>query len=169
MLKTLFVSIVGGLVIWFVQDYFRDVPKAYFSISNPIEIPSSTGNTEYAQEISVVNRGRTNVKDLAIRAPLPITSYKLTKHSSLTKESLGADPNRFELIYPELPVEQRITLLMRYSGRPISKNLFEISHASGLGLNQEDNSGSISFTWFWVALSLGWLISSATDLRRFKR
>lgn len=169
MFKTLFVSIVGGLVIWFVQDHFRDVPKAYFSISNPIEIPSSTGSTEYAQEISVVNRGRTNVKDVAVRVPLPITSYKLTRHSSLVKESLGADPKRFELIYPELPVEQRFTLLLRYSGSPISKNLFEISHASGVGVNQEDNNGNISWTWILVALWLGWLISSTTDIYRFKR
>lgn len=169
MFKNLVVAIVGGLVIWFVQDYFRDVPKASFSVSNPIEIPGLSGKIEYAQEVSITNTGRTNVKDVSVRAPFSVSSYKLSKHSSLVKEGLGTDPNKFELIYPELPVGQRFNLLLRYSGNPIDKKLIGVNHDSGAGSNQEDNSGGFSFIWVWSAFILGWVLQSISDLRRIKR
>lgn len=169
MLKSLFVAIVGGLILWFAQNYFRDVPTATYSISSGVEIPNSQGSAESAQEISVVNSGNSAVKLISIKMPFRINSYKLTKHSNLIKEEVVSDANGFELVYPELPQGQKIGLLIRYNGGPIAKSLISISHANGIAQAQENQTSSINITWVWIAYVLGVLTQSFGDIRRMKR
>ncbi|WP_211474645.1 hypothetical protein [Collimonas humicola] len=169
MLKNLVVAIVGGLILWFVQDHFKDVATATYSISEAIEIPGSNGAAEYAQEIAVVNSGHSPVKAISIKVPHHISSYKLTKHSSLIKEEVVSEPNSFELVYPELPAGQKIRLLVRYDGIAIEKKWISVSHADGNGQAQENQSSSINYNWIWLAYFFGVISQSFGDIRRLKR
>ncbi|MEM4987659.1 hypothetical protein V8G57_09705 [Collimonas sp. H4R21] len=169
MLKSLVVAIVGGLILWFVQDHFKDVPTATYSISEAIEIPGSKGTDEYAQEIAVVNSGRSLVKGISIKVPHHISSYKLTKHSSLIKEETFSEPNSFELVYPELPAGQKIRLLVRYDGLAIEKKWISISHADGNAQAQENQTSPINYNWIWLAYIVGAISQGFGNIRRFKR
>lgn len=169
MFKNLIVAIVGGLILWVAQDRWKDVPTASYSISDAIEIPSSQGSAESAQEISILNSGRSAVKDISIKVPRTISSYNLTKHSNLIKEQIVSGSNSFELVYPELPKGQKIRMLIRYDGGPINKGYISINHADGNAQAQENQSPSLNYLWVWIAYIFGVLTQSVGDFRRFKR
>jgi hypothetical protein len=170
MLKNLAVAIIGGLVIWFVQNHFKDVATATYSISDAIEIPGSQGKTaEYAQEITVLNSGRSSLKAVSIRIPNHISSYKLTKHSNIIKEESISEANSFELVYPELPTGQQLRLLIRYDGNSIDKKWISISHADGNAQPQENKPSPFNYSLIWLAFCLGFVSQSVGDIRRWKR
>jgi hypothetical protein len=169
MIKSIFTTIAAAMFVWFAQDYFRNTPHVTFSISEPIEIPSSSGLTEFAQEINIANSGRDTVKEISIRVQRHINSYKLTKHTSLLTEVTGSDPKAFELIYPELPVGKKFTLLLRYSQDPIDKKWISISDPAGPAINQDNDTYKFGLTSLWIAFVLGLLSSSFSEVIKFKR
>lgn len=169
MLKNILITIIAGMILWFAQNYFRETPQATYSISEPIEIPGSNGLAEYAQEINVTNSGRGTVKDIFIRVQRHINSYKLTKHTSLQAEVTGSDPRNFELMYPELPVGKKFTLLIRYSQEPIEKKWISISHAAGPAINQENDVYKFGIASLWTAFFLGIFASSLSEIVKIKR
>ncbi|MDR3481934.1 MAG: hypothetical protein P4L91_14605 [Burkholderiaceae bacterium] len=156
MWKSLIFPVVVSLIVWFAQDRLKDVPTIAYSISDAIEIVGAQGKTEYAQEISVINSGKSETKAISIRIPHHIASYKLTKHSLLTKESTSSDADTFELDYPELPAGQKIRVLVRYDGYPIEKKWISVSHAAGPAQPLENPSNSINYAaivfGFWIGL-----------------
>lgn len=169
MLKNILVVVFGGLILWFVQDYLKDMPTATYIISDAIEIPSSKESHEYAQEVLIVNSGRSVVKTVSIKVPHHVSTYKLTKHSNQIEEKIFSDVNSFELVYPELPSGQKLRVLIRYDGSPIIKSWISISHADGNAQAQEDQSSKINYAWLWLAFTAGMLFSTFGDLRKWKR
>ena len=169
MLKSLVFPFVVGIAIWFVQDYFRDIPVAVYSISDSIEIPGSQGRAEYAQEVAVENTGRNAIKNVSIKVPAHIASYKLTKHSDLAKEESVSQPNSFELLYPELPSGQQIRLLLRHESSLIGKNWISVSHAGGNAQPKEKSTPPINYLWLWIAFTIGFISQTVGDIRRWKR
>lgn len=169
MLKSLLVPLVVGLVIWFVQNHYKDVPTATYSVSDAIEIVGSQGKVESAQEVTIVNSGSSAVKDISIKVPRYISTFKLTKHSSLIQEKSFPGESSFELVYPELPSGQKIRLQIRYDGSPMEKSWLSISHADGNAQAQENQTPPINYLWIWLAFFLGTLMQTAPEIRRWKR
>lgn len=169
MLNNLIVLIVGSLIVWFVQDHFKDVPAVTYSVSDGIEIVGSQGKSEYAQEIAVLNSGKRTANTVSVKIPRHISSYKLTKHSNLIAEKAFSEANSFELVYPELPTEQKIKLLVRYEGSPISSDWISINHADGNAQPQDKQSSKTNYLWIWIAFWLGLGSSFILDIRSFKK
>lgn len=169
MLKNLFAPLVVGLIIWFVQYHYKDIPTAIYTVSDSMEIVGSQGKIEFAQEITVTNSGQNAVKDISIKIPQHISTFKLTKHSSLTQEKSFSEKNSFELIYPELPSGQKIRLQIRYDGYSIAKNWISISHANGNAQAQENQTPAINYLWIWLAFLFGSLTQTLSEIRRWKR
>lgn len=169
MLKNLIVLVVGSLLVWFVQDHLKDVPAVTYSVSDGIEIVGSQGKSEYAQEIAVLNSGKKTANAVSVKIPRHINSYKLTKHSSLVTEKAFLEADSFELVYPALPVNQKIRLLVRYEGSPISSDWIAINHADGNAQPQDKQSSKINYLWIWLAFWLGFMSSIIWDIRSFKK
>lgn len=169
MLKTIFVAVIGGLILFFVQNELKDVPTATYSVSDAIEIASPKGASEFAQEIVVNNFGQTPVKNISVKVPKSITTFKLTKHSNQIGERVFKEADRFELVYPELPPKQQFRLLARYDGSPMTKDWISISHDDGNAKVQDTQNSSINYFSIWLAFFLGVLVSSINDIRRWKR
>jgi hypothetical protein len=169
MLNNLIVLIVGSLIVWFVQDHFKDVPAVTYSVSDGIEIVGSQGKSEYAQEIAVLNSGKRTANTVSVKIPRHISSYKLTKHSSLIVEKAFSEADSFELVYPELPTAQKIRLLVRYDGSPISSDWISINHADGNAQPQDKQSSKTNYLWIWIAFWLGLGSNIILDIRSFKK
>ena len=169
MLKNIIGAVVIGLIMLFVQNYFKDVPTATYIVSEAIEIVGSQGKSEYAQEIVVANPGHSALKDISIKVPRHISSFKLTKHSSLIQEKTFQGDNSFELVYPDLPSGQKIRLQIRYDGIPMDKSWISISHADGVAQPQENQTPAINFLWIWLAFCAGILSQSVSAIRSWKR
>lgn len=169
MLKNLFIPVIVGLILWFVQDHWKDTPTATYAVSDAIEIPNAKGNLEYAQEVSVFNSGRSVVKAISVKVPRHISTYKLTKHSNQIQEKSFSDASSFELVYPELPSGQKFRILIRYEGIPIPKSWIPINHADGNAQAKEDQAPKINYAWLWLAFTAGMLTQIIGDVRRWKR
>lgn len=169
MLKNLVLPVLVGLILFLVQDRWKDMPTATYAVSEAIQIPNPEGNLEYAQEVSIFNSGRNLVKTISIKVPRHISTYRLTKHSNQIHEKSFSESNSFELVYPELPQGQRIRLLVRYEGTPIERDWISISHADGNAQPQDNQSPSISYFWIWIAFSIGFLSNIVLDLRKFRK
>lgn len=169
MVKTIISGIVVGLVLWIIQDYRKDVLLATYIISDAIEIPTSEGRPKYAQEIIVTNSGQSLVKDISIKIPRHVSTHKLTKHSNQVEEKIFSEPNSFELVYPELPSEQKISMLVSYEGDPLKKNWISISHSNGNAQAQENAAPETNYFLIWVAFILGMFTQIVGDIRQWKR
>jgi len=169
MLKKILITVAAGLILWFVQDHFKEMPTATYIVSDAIEIPSAKGSPEYAQELSIINSGRSVVNAISIKVPRHISTYKLTKHSNQIQEKTFSEANNFELVYPELPSGQKIRLLIRYDAAPIEKSWISISHANGNAEAQENQSPKINYLWIWLAFMVGTLSQATGDIRKWKR
>lgn len=169
MLKTILVAVIGGLILFVVQNKLKDIPTATYSVSDAIEIANPKGNSEFAQEIVVNNFGQTLVKNISIKVPQSLTTYKLTKHSNQISERVFKEAGRFELVYPELSPKQQFRLLVRYDGLPMAKDWISISHDDGNAKVQDTQNASINYFWIWLAFFSGTLVSSINEIRRWKR
>lgn len=169
MLKTLIVTVVGSLIIWFVQERYKDAPTITYTVSDAIEIVGSQGKTEYAQEISISNPGRSEVKAISVKVPRPISSYKLSKHSRSTKEETYLEQNVFELLYPELPAAQKITLLVRYDHLPVERNSISISSAAGNAQAQDATKNFVDYALLLYVFWAGVLFTLVIDFRSFQK
>lgn len=169
MLKSLFLTVVGGVLLLLAQNHFKDVPTATYSVSDAIEIVGSPGKHEYAQEVTVVNTGHSALKDISIKIPRHISTFKITKHSSEVQEKSFLGENSFELVYPELPSGQKFLLQIRYDSFPIERSMISISHADGNAQLQENQTPTINYFWIWLAFLVGMLSQSITAIRRWER
>lgn len=166
MLRNLILTLAVSLVVWFAHVQSADSPELTYFASNPIEVTGALGRAEYAQEISVVNQGRVAAKAVSIKVPRSISSYQLQKHSNLTREASQNGNNSFELLYPELPPDQRIALFVRYDGSPVAREWVAVSHSTGnakaLEKQPEPDSPLLLLAIFWS----GFLVFQLLDVRR---
>lgn len=168
-MRNFVITVVGALFVWFVQGYFKDVPVATYSVTNPIEIPGTQGEKEYAQEVVIENSGAGSLKDVSIRVPYSISSYTLERPPGLVAERLGGNVKNFELVYPDLPVGQKLNLQIRYSGQPIQKKWFIVIHSAGAAKNKDDEKNSVGWSWIWTGFFSALLFWSLMDHHRTRR
>lgn len=168
-MKSLIISVVAALLVWSVQNYFKDIPAATYWVTNPIEIPGTHGEKEYAQEVVIENSGAGILKDVSVRVPYSISSYTLEKPPGLVVERLGENIKNFELVYPDLPVGQKLNLQLRYSGKPIERKWFTVIHSAGAAKSQDGQQNTVGWTWIWVGFSSAMILSSLMDFRRSRR
>lgn len=169
MLKNLIYPVIAGIVLFGLQLYMKDSPDATYSVSNALEIVGEQGRAEYAQVIEVMNSGNTLLKDISIKVPFHISHHKLTKHSSKIVEKIFSDDRSFEVFYPELPSKQKVTLLIRYDGYAMDKELISVIHADGSAIPIKAQSKSLDFIWIWLAFFAGVLSQGIGEFRAWNR
>lgn len=164
--KGLLLTILLTAAVWFAKSHFENAATLTYSVSDPIEITVAPGRAEYAQEIAVLNQGHVAAESISIKVPHAVSSYQLRKHSNLAKEASIPAANSFELIYPKLPAEQRIVLLVRYDGSPLAKEWISVAHSAGNAQLQEKQVNPISPLTLLGIFWGGFLIAYLLDFRR---
>lgn len=166
MIKILIASVAIPLIAWFASHQLENTPSLGYQVSEAIEIGNPFGGTEYVQEITVFNPGRVMANAVSIKVPQGISSYQLKKHTNLVKEASVNNTDRFELLYPELPPDQRISLVVHYGGNPIPKDWITVFNNGGyvqpLGKAQKSSSPLLLGFLFLG----GFLLSSLLQIRK---
>lgn len=165
------VTVIG---IIFQNHFFKDEPALVFSVSEAIKITGEKKESsfaEYAQQISVLNQGTAIATKVSIKVPSSISTYELVKHSNLEKEQTTLTPAEFELQYPELPPDQKLLLVIRYSGLPIFADRVKVTHAHGTATSALDSEKKLFFhiPTMIIVLWIGFLLSSFQDIRKTKQ
>lgn len=166
MLKTLISSVVILVVAWIAAYQFENTPALGYQVSDPIEIGNQLGNPEYVQQIAVFNTGRVMVKAVSIKVPHGISSYQLQKHTNLAKEASINGPARFELLYPELPPDQRISLVVLYEGSPIPREWITVFSDGGYVQPQEMAIRQINPVVVAILFLSGFMFSLLLQIRK---
>ncbi|MBI2277657.1 MAG: hypothetical protein HYU74_09920 [Dechloromonas sp.] len=166
MLRNLILTVVASAVVWVASEYIRYAPALIYYASDPIEVPGVQGRSEFAQEIIVLNQGRVAARAVSIRIPRGISSYQLHKHSNLAREASQSGGNNFELLYPELPPEQRITLFVRYDGNPVAREWIAVGHSAGNAAPLDKPADPVNPLLLLGVFWCGFTVSLLFDLRR---
>lgn len=169
MLKTLISGLVVLVIAWIAAYQLENTPALSYLVSDPIEIGNQLGNPEYVQEIAVFNTGRVMVKAVSIKVPHGISSYQLRKHSNLAKEASINGPSRFELLYPELPPDQRISVVVQYEGSPIPREWITVFSDGGYVQPQEKAEKQINPFIVAILFLSGFLFSLLLHVRKQKQ
>jgi len=164
--RGLLLTILITAVIWFAKDHFENTARLSYFVSEPIEIALAPGRIEYAQEISVLNDGRIAAESITVKVPHAVSSYQLRKHSNLVKEAAIPATNSFEMIYPKLPADQRISLVVRYDGSPLAKEWISVAHSAGNAQLIEKQINPVSPLFLLGIFWSGFLIAYLLDVRR---
>lgn len=165
-LKILIVCVAIPVIAWMTARHLDNTPSLGYQVSEAIEIGNPLGGSEYVQEITVHNPGRVMATAVSIKVPQSISSYQLKKHTNLVKEASVNNTDRFELLYPELPPDQRISLVVHYGGNPIPRDWITVfsngSYVQPPGKMQRESS---PFLLGFLFLS-GFLISVLLQFRK---
>lgn len=166
MLKILIASVAIPLVAWFASHQMENTPSLGYQVSEAIEIGNPFGGTEYVQEISVFNPGRVMANAVSIKVPRGISSYQLKKHTNLVKEASVNNADRFELLYPELPPDQRISLVVHYGGNPIPGDWITVFNNGGYVQPQGKAKKESSPFLLGFLFLAGFLLSALLQIRK---
>lgn len=166
MLRNLILTVVASAVVWVASEYFRHAPALVYYASDPIEVAGIPGRSEFVQEILVLNQGSNAARAVSIRIPRSISSYQLHKHSNLAREATQGGGNNFELLYPELPPDQRIALFVRYDGSPVAREWIAVGHSAGTATPLDKQSDAVNPLLLLGVFWCGFLIFVLFDLRR---
>ena len=166
MLGNVILTVVVSLAVWFVHGHSADAPELTYFASDPIEVTGALGRAEYAQEIAVLNQGPVAAKAVSIKVPRSISSYQLHKHSNLAREASQTGSNSFELLYPELPPDQRIALFVRYDGSPVAREWIAVSDSTGNAKALERQPDPLSPLFLLAIFWSGFVVFQLLDVRR---
>lgn len=164
--KALIASVTILLAAWLASSHLDKAPTLGYQVSDPIEIGNPFGGTEYVQEIAVFNPGRVVAKAVSIKVPQGISSYQLKKHTNLVKEASINNTDRFELLYPELPPDQRISLVVHYGGNPVPRDWITVFNNGGYVQPQGKGSPEFSPILLGFLFLGGFLLSWLLQIRK---
>ncbi len=146
---TLIVSVVAGIVIY---DYQKEEPELRFTLSD--SIPTSfftSGKTANIQQLEVVNVGNKHAEKIIIKVNGKIQHFQLNKHSSSDVEKTFENSNGIEIVYPELPPEGKISIVLS-SDSPLNDSSLHIAYRNGQAIKAFGQDGGPSlaeFILFW--------------------
>jgi hypothetical protein len=158
-------TIIGGILLavatFFIQKtYFTDRPEVVYSLSNEIYTSLlESEDREIIQQLTIKNIGNQGVERIVVTINNHVDKYDLRKYSESDSVRVIATKTKFELIYPSLPPDGQIEILIKNVKKGLTKDLLTVKHNSGLGKEAFEKSSSYSLLTllpfiFWVAITL---------------
>lgn len=150
--------------------YFTDKPDVVYSLSNEIYTSLiDSEDREIFQQLTIKNVGAQGVEKLIISINKPVVSYDIKKYSETDSVKVVSAKSKFELIYPFLPPNGQIEILIKNTKQGITKSNLEVKHNSGLGKEVFEKSNSMSILFwapvaFYAVLIVVMLYSSYKDM-----
>lgn len=132
-------TIIGGVILaiatFAIQKvYFTDKTEIVYSLSNDIYTSLiDSEDRQVIQQLTIKNIGAQRAERVVISINEPIDTYDLQKYSELDSVHVINTKTKFELIYPFLPPNGQIEVLLKNKNKGIGKNNLVVKHDFGLG------------------------------------
>lgn len=161
-IRTIFLGIVSSILAGLLIYYFTTTtPDIKYSLLGPIPI-SMSNVSGTIQQLDIKNFGNQAAQDINIKIKGNNITYEIIKHSSGDIEKVFVAEEQLEIIYPQLPPEANISIIIK-SRDPVSIKDISVSHQNGKA--KEILSSSNHFFRDYVIIAIGYLIFSLLGLR----
>ena len=151
MIKNLFAPLFVGLIIaYFGYILTNKSAELKYTLSEGIPTTFIDNNKkEIIQQLTILNTGNDVAKNILVRIDASIADYTITKYSLSDESKVTKTDSSFEILYPLLPIDGKITYIFKTSISGINDNNLKITYDNGkaekaLGSNSLNISNIIS-------------------------
>ncbi|AXX90150.1 hypothetical protein CKA55_04615 [Arcobacter suis] len=147
MIKNLLAPIFVGLIILYA-GYILTNKSAELKYTLSEGIPTTfidNDKKEIIQQLTILNTGNDVAKNILVRIDASIENYTITKYSLSDESKVTKTNSSFEILYPLLPIDGKITYIFKTSISGINDNNLKITYDNGKAEKAlESNSLNIS-------------------------
>lgn len=151
MIKNLLAPIFVGLIILYIGHILTN-KSAELKYTLSEGIPTTfidNDKKEIIQQLTILNTGNDVAKNILVRIDASIENYTITKYSLSDESKVTKTNSSFEILYPLLPIDGKITYIFKTSISGINDNNLKITYDNGkaekaLGSNSLNISNIIS-------------------------
>lgn len=147
MIKNLLAPIFVGLIILYA-GYILTNKSAELKYTLSEGIPTTfidNDKKEIIQQLTILNTGNDVAKNILVRIDASIENYTITKYSLSDESKVTKTNSSFEILYPLLPMDGKITYIFKTSISGINDNNLKITYDNGKAEKAlESNSLNIS-------------------------
>ena len=167
-MTTLIVAIIAGIglpALFYIHG--RTKPDIRFTLSDPLRIGQSETGRIW-QQITVKNSGKAVAKGIQIKIESRIDDRRIDKHSEAAEFEVFEKNDRFELVYPELPVGGTFKLTFATNdSNQVKLDGISVSHSTGLGVEAFSERGykSVLLNLLSVLLPIVWFVIILLTIR----
>lgn len=166
MIKNLLAPIFVGLIILYA-GYILTNKSAELKYTLSEGIPTTfidNNKKEIIQQLTILNTGNDVAKNILVRIDTSIADYTITKYSLSDESKVTKTDSSFEILYPLLPIEGKITYIFKTSISGINDNNLKITYDNG---KAEKALGSNSLNIGNIISSIVMIIYFILILREF--
>ncbi len=157
-LWALLISVAAGFLVYYVTIA---TPNIKYSLLGPIPVSMSNVSNN-VQQLDIKNFGNQAANDITVKIKGNNITYELLKYSLGDTEKVFNTENQLEIIYPQLPPEANISIIIK-SQDPVLLKDIAVSHQNGKG--KEILSSSNNFLLDYLIILVGYLIFSILGWR----
>lgn len=153
--------VVGGLITKF---FFDDKTELRYVISDRIPTNFFDGKeSESIQQLELLNTGDTELQRIIIKIKTTVLEYYIQKVAFSDSIIISKANRTLEIIYPQIPPEGNIKIIIKSAGEGVSVNDLDIKHSKGSAKPALETNNSIGFAA--IGLMLLYLIFTLYGLR----
>lgn len=158
-----FLLLIGGLFTKY--KFFDDKVELKYLLSEKIESDFTERNNEAIQQLSIKNSGDIIINSIVIKINAEIIDFHIKKFRHTDSVFSSPLKDKIEIIYPELPPEGEIYIIIKSSNLGIGNNQLEIYHSKGKAKEAFSSDKSYGGLFVLLFFSLIYLILSLIGLR----
>jgi hypothetical protein len=151
-LKTSVVSgiiliIFGGIASKYVFD---EKVELKFILSDRIPTSFLDGDNEETsvQQLELINTGDVELERVIIKIKSEVLEYHVRKIASIDSIDVAKTKSLLEIIYPTIPIEAKVGIIIKTNGEGISVNDLEITHSKGSAKEFAKSPNFFSYLYF---------------------
>lgn len=143
MIKNLFTTLIVGLIVAYF-GYILTNKSAELKYTLSEGIPSTfidNNKKEIIQQLTILNTGNEIAKNVLVRIDTSVEDYSVTKYSLSDEVKEIKTDSSFEILYPSLPIDGKITYIFKTSISGINDYNLKISYDNGKAEKALESSG----------------------------
>jgi len=168
-------SIIAGVVLiivsgLFAKFVFDDKAELRYVVSDRIPTNFFDGKeSESIQQIDLLNTGDTELKRIIVKIKADVLDYSIQKVANSDSVVVSNVRGLFELVYPQMPPEGAIKIIIKSAGGGIENYDIDVKHSKGSAKQALEVNDTLNYIGFglialYFALVIYGLIMVLTEL-----
>jgi len=141
---------IGGLITKFV---FNDKVELRYVVSDRIPTNFFVGNeSESIQQLELLNTGDVELNRVVIKIKANIKEYEIQKIASSDSIIVTKSNGLLEIIYPQIPPEGNIKIIIKSIGDGINSGDLDIKHSKGSAKPALESNNTINYLYYGLMI-----------------